>query len=318
MSNSVTESVVSTIQTTTSNMIPIFIGQSQSYLESVPQFTDILYSHIALPNNQNKNIDTSSVNLNIKYWKQLYSGTYTISSPPNTQIIFSIALPLELDLTCMFVVFDSDNNILFSSTINTINSNLTTLNYILIDIPLTLSGSLILGIIKTVTENLDYTLDVDSQGLVVIYDNKISSTSFSYVCIQNSTISYNINNIGFSAKIYSAINSLNSNAMLLEDISNESNNDIKQGLIASQNSGCIVINYDSTCNSQNIINYLEANHNGYYLIPINLDINTINALSSYIKNNSNQFLSMLISTSESGTINNIGINNLTTYFNQCS
>jgi len=275
MTNSTTESVLSSTSNTLSNRIPIFIGQRKTIKKSTIKFVDNTHSTISISSDISNQIDIESIKLNINYWKLISNIiSFNNSTNPLTQVIFNIPLPVGLDSTCTFVVFDNNNNILFSSSINKIIATITTLDSIILNTPLTLTGTLNIALIKSITENLPYTFS--GNVILVNYDNKISCPDYSYVSVANSTISYILKSTQFNYTIYRPMD------ITQAIIDNELNYNIKQGLIASQTTGCIIINYIDQLG--NLFDLLDTLLYGYSIVPIDLDSSTINNISGYVKN----------------------------------
>jgi len=274
MTNSTTESVLSTTTNNLNTRIPIFIGQRKTLVKSTIKFVDNTCSSILLPTDVSNQIDSDSIKLSIKYWKTIFSSSFNNATNPLTQVLLNASLPVGLDSTCLFVVFDSNNNILFSTTIDKIISTITTLDYIILHDALILTGTLNIALIKSVTENLSYALS--GNIILVNYDNKISCPDYSYVSVSKSTISYILKSTQFNSIIYKPTD------ITQDVIDNELNYNIKQGLIASKTTGCIIINYIDQLGD--LFDFLDQSLYGYSIVTIDLDSSTINNISNYVKN----------------------------------
>ena len=317
MKNSIKELILSNTQTPILDMIPIFIGQQQTFVESVPTFTDSLNSHISLPNDSINQIDLTSISLSLKYWKQICPANAITNSGTSVIIPFNITIPTLLDTTCIFVVYDNGTGqILFTSPIDSYNSNLTTLNYITLKIPLQLTGFLYTTIIKNVTEKLNFTLDIDNNGLTPLYDITYTSsvynpgTSLVNVSIKASLISYNISPITFKITYFTNITIQNEILKAQQylygaDHTNiplttitEANPLIRIGLSYSQNA--IVINYHDDTQLQNLLDTLDKIANiGYFIVPLDLSSTTVQTLIDYVKAKEklNTYFSILVPSS---------------------
>ena len=324
MSNSIRELVLSNTQTPILDMIPIFIGQQQAYVESVPTFTGSLNSHISLPNDSVNKIDLTSIKLNIKYWKQICPSTTLSNSGNFANIPLTIPIPPLLDTTCIFVIYNnSTGELLFSSTISKINSNATNLTNIKLATPLTLTGFLYSTILKNVTESLPFTLNNLSTDLIPSYDRTYISACYNpgickvNVSLNKCSISYNLNPNVFTTKYYTNIIAqdgvlkaqqylygTNPAGIGLTPII-EANQLIKLGLSYSKNA--IVINCGNDAQIQYLFDALDRIANiGYFIVPINLSDFMINTLANYVKNHQvkNEYFSILI-PADSNINNNI-------------
>lgn len=282
MEYSIQELIENVTTASINRMIPILIGQSKSIYKETLNFIDVNKTQLQLSNINDSLIDETTISVNIKSWNlktSQFSITNTIVGI--NQIEINIPVIGRLPNTSIFVVVDINNNILFSSTINNFIYKQTNLNQINIDIPLTLTGTLICYIVNVETTTITGSFNSLSNILTVDTSFIFKTPSFNSI-YNTSYVSY----IG-SSKIYS----VNTYTNISQDIIDaEQNIGIKSGLILGQDA--VVISYPNNTYITSLLEDLDKLNTGYYIVPINLDIEQ--TLASYINN---KFYQLLISPS---------------------
>jgi hypothetical protein len=268
---------------TLKTMIPILIGKSKSLYKESLNFIDINKTQLQLTNINNSSIDETSLLVNIKSWNSEY-GQFSISnSITNTkEINLSITTTNRLPNNSLFVIIDTNQNILFSSTIDNFIYQQSDLIKILITNPLNLTGILDCHIINLETKQLTGNFD-SLLNILTIDTNFIFKTpSFKYI--------YDISNIeyiGSSRDYY--VNYISN--ITQDNIDAEKNSSIKSGLILNQSA--VVISYPNDTYITDLLEDLEKLNVGYYIVPVNVDL--ISNIISYI-NKEEKFFNILISS----------------------
>lgn len=271
--------------TTVDNMIPIFIGISKTQVSSIPVFTDSTYNIIQLNPDSDQIIDSTSIVPTISYWQELTTEISLTNSSSTNIITCSIPITAKFNPNCLFVIYDSSNNLLFASNISSFTYNLTSLISFTLSTTLTLTGTLTYKLIEKVSEVIPYTYNISSQQVSLTFSNRSNIVSFPTVINADSIITYNTTINTSTLTIY--------NPVTATDISNEKNLELSKGL--NYSSQAIVVSIPDETYINNAIDLIKYQTVGYYIVPINLSTTSINILSAYVKSIvDNRFLSLLI------------------------
>lgn len=263
------DSTVPTIE----KMIPIFIGTSKTIVSEKPTFTDNTYEVIQLSTNNEYEIDQNSIIPYITYWK-LVSAEFFMNFQTPTYIVYLPDInPGIFDKESIFVLYNNGQDLLFSSKIKSFtydNGSLTSLE--LVD-KCPFVGDYSFALISKVKENLLVNYNSSTKQITINTDNFAFFNLLETVFLNESTVTYNIYNKSVELKTFQTITS--------EDITNEQNPAISKGLSLSNSAVVINIPNDTFINS--VIELIKTLDYGYYIVPIDLSINSIKALSSYVQ-----------------------------------
>ena len=271
MDSKVQQIALPSTQPAIDNMIPIFIGTSKTNYSGQPVFTDTTYNVIQLTLDDSYIIDPISIIPTITYWKEVSAGTISIVAPTNL-ITLSIPVTAKFNSNSLFIIYDNENNLLFSSTINNFTYNLNNLISINLDNQLTLTGSLNFKLISKVTEIIPFIYNAYTKQITLQFTSKSNNVSFPNTVTNQSTISYNytINEIVITTF-----------DPTVDIAANEQNPELSDGL-SLLTTQAIIISIPNDSYIGAVIELLKIQTIGYYIVPINLSDTSVTLLNSFI------------------------------------
>lgn len=267
-------------------MIPIFIGTSKTMYSEKPTFIDNLYDAIQLSIDNGYEIDKTSIVPYITYWKEV-STEFSMNFVTPTYIVYMPEIISgNFDKNSTFMLYDDSKTLLFSSKIKAFiyeNSSLVSIE--LVD-KCPLVGDYNFVLMSKVKEIVSFDYDEINKILYPNYINNSSLISFDYVIPNESSVSYNVYSKTVDLKFYETISE--------QDILNEQNLEISKGLFLSKSAIVVSIANDSYI--AEAIEQIKRLGYGYYIVPINLSLNSIKTLASFVKEqeSENSYLSLLI------------------------
>lgn len=269
MTNKITETITPVETTNLVDMIPVFIGQTQKLFVMDTPFTNLHRNYFNIPTEQGFVLDKTSIKIENKYWDELLGPvSLTGDSQGKNTFEYNTEIPDGLDLTCMFIVMDSNGEMVFSSKIKTINKDLAQLISITLEDKCYLEGNVRCSICK-IFSIMPVILIEDN--IQLLYED-ILYTAPGVAGVIKSITTYKMNQLDFEVR-----------DAVTNDSEFEGNFAIKIGIRSAKN--CKVINYNNESQIGMLLDTLDGLYvqGGYYFVPIGLDEPTVNQINNFVK-----------------------------------
>lgn len=256
-------------------MIPIFIGKTKVLVTETPVFINANHTLIQIDPEQNYIVDEDSIVPTIVYWKFLTSEiTITNASATTTTVTLNYATTEKFNSNALFIVYDINTGILFSSTIESFIYSTSQLVSITLTDALSITGTLTCKLVIKSTDIIPFTYDRALRQIQLIFADRFEAVDLSFDLL-GSTVTYDAIPNQCQLTIYQDITQ--------PDIDRESNEYIAIGLEKSKSAIVVSIPNDSYINEalDKILSYRV----GYYIVPIGLSNASINTIIQFCKVN---------------------------------
>ena len=252
------------------NLVPIYIGTAKKVFSKIPFFLDIECSQIRLDEDDNYELDETSIFPIMTYYSNITEET-SVAIGSNTLIINNISIPYEIKLNknIILIGYNDINDVLFSSTISKITYSLDRIIKIELD-DIILSGIYKIRIIERKTENIKFTYNPLTKIVQLDWENKkffnsIISGIITYTCFFKNYFIQTINKNDI----------LNFDGPLNIVVANHIHNSSQKA---------IVISIPNESYLDMALEEIEINQYGYMIIPIELSSISYNKIENFVKN----------------------------------